>query len=361
MDNKMQKNASFAFALLISSTAAHAVFAQENSPIPPSLTVEGQAANPTPPLPAVSAPVADPVDQRQNEEVAPQVLEAAQPSVMPQTVPVSLSFKEQTGVDLANQWKDRPELPREGPDGAITYLYGAAMPTLVCSPLQICTISLEPGEVVAEDGVHAGDSARWLITPSTVGKDANLTTYVVVKPREANLETNLFITTDRRAYMIKLLSSNSEWMPIVSFDYPKSEADAWGVYRERVAEAQKPATPARTRATSSGTSRTRSSAPSTNVANAANLNFNYRITGRNVAWKPVRVYTDGVKTYIQFPGVNFPSGAPALVALDSSGQQRMVNYRLTGDRYVVDQVIQRAMLVEGTGRNQTRVELRLTR
>lgn len=333
------------------STTAMTANAQDGSIIPPSLAASNGQAQPvtSPPVGATAAA------EEQSEPV----------SVMPQTVQVPLSFKEQAGVDLANEWKDRPYLPREGPDGAITYLFGAAMPTLVCSPLQVCTIALEPGEVVAEDGVHGGDIARWKIAPSTVGTDDKMITYVVVKPLSSGLETNLFLTTDRRAYMIKLVSAETEWMPILNFDYPADEAGDWASYRKRVVSAQKPATtttkPRPSSSRSSGSGSSSRSASSGSGANLANLNFNYSITGDRVQWRPVRVYTDGRKTYIQFASNSFPGGAPALVALDRGGKAQMVNYRLSGDRYVVDQVLQRADLVAGTGRNQSRVRLTLTR
>ncbi len=345
----MNATVKLAMAAVFLTTTALGAAAQDGAIIPPSL-----AAPPSGPVPPQVPPIAA-------APVAP-AAPAAAVSVMPQTVQVPLSFKEQAGVDLANEWKDRPELPREGPDGAITYLFGAAMPTLVCSPLEVCTIALEPGEVVAEDGVHSGDTSRWNISPSTVGTGDNLTTYVVVKPREAGLETNLFMTTDRRAYMIKLVSSPDEWMPILNFDYPAGKSGDWAAYRQRVAAA-KPTTSAKstTKKSSSGGGSSTRRASSGGGANLASLNFNYSITGDKVQWRPVRVYTDGRKTYIQFASGSFPGGAPALVALDRGGKAQMVNYRLTGDRYVVDQVLQRADLVAGTGRGQQRIHLQLTK
>lgn len=344
---KISINSALVAGLL--SSAAVAGFAQENAIIPESLLTqnpETEAPNAVPPQAAYENPVEEPANAD------------APASVMPLTVRVPLSFKEQHGVDLATAWKDRPEIPREGPDGAVTYLFGASMPTLVCTPLEICTIALEQGEVVSEDGVHVGDTVRWKISPSTVGTDDKITTYVIVKPREPGLDTNLFIATDRRAYVVKLLSHDKEWMPILNFDYPSKDGADWAAYRKRVEESKKPAPAKRTAA---APTRTRKSSGSSAAGqNLANLNFNYRITGDKAAWQPLRVYTDGRKTYIQFASNSFPDGAPALVAIDS-GQQTMVNYRLSGDRYVVDRVLYNAELVAGTGRSQRRVKLTLTK
>jgi len=86
------------------------------------------------------------------------------------------------------------------------------------------------------------------------------------------------------------------------------------------------------------------------------------IRGDRPRWTPQRVYTDGVKTYIQFPSASFAgSEAPALVSLARDGglfskpTQELVNYRVIGDRYVVDQVIDRAALISGVGSSQVEV------
>jgi type IV secretion system protein TrbG len=86
-----------------------------------------------------------------------------------------------------------------------------------------------------------------------------------------------------------------------------------------------------------------------------------QLSGDDPSWKPLRVYTDGAKTYIEFPRTISFTSAPALVALDntggwfSSGSTQMVNYRMLGNRYVVDRVLDRAELISGVGSGQTRV------
>lgn len=267
------------------------------------------------------------------------------PDDLVSTIKVPLSFKEAHGVSLAEAWKDRPELPREGPDGEVVYLYGATLPTLVCSPLEVCTIRLQPGEKVND--VHAGDTTRWKISPSVTGTGASETTLVVVKPTDAGLSTDLFLTTDRRTYIIKLVSDPTNWMPMLSFDYPSDIAAQWAAYKEQVA-AQK---------TAAANTWHRNTIPNTGGQNLANLNFDYRLGGDEPAWKPLRVYTDGVKTYIQFPATRFPEGAPALVAIAKGGATVMVNYRLTGDRYVVDRVLHHAALLAGVGSGQEKVTI----
>ena len=69
------------------------------------------------------------------------------------------------------------------------------------------------------------------------------------------------------------------------------------------------------------------------------------------------MYADGAKTYIQFPANVKNDQTPALVILNSSNQAQMVNYRMFDNRYVVDQVIDKAALIRGVGRHQERVEI----
>lgn len=256
---------------------------------------------------------------------------------------VQLDAKEAEGVRLATKWKNNPDKPRVGKDGSVTYLFGATLPTLVCAPLKVCTIELQPGEVVTEK-VHAGDKARWIISPGTKGGPDGETTLVVVKPTDAGLETNLTIPTDRRVYSIKLVSTQKQWMPFLDFDYPDEMDRMWASYSAK-----------RAKSTYNNTM------PS--GQNLANLDFGFRIGGDSPSWKPVRVYTDGSKTYIQFSSSGYGGEAPALVALGNDGgwfskpSMKLVNYRVIGDRYVVDKVLDRAALIQGVGGDQTKVTI----
>lgn len=264
---------------------------------------------------------------------------AALPVVqMISNTPVLLDAKEAHGIKLANQWKQHPDKPVRGNDGSVKYLFGATLPTLACTPLQVCSIKLQQGEIVND--VHAGDAVRWKITPATEGNGAGETTVLIVKPTDAGLVTNLIITTDRRIYTIKLASTRKDWMPVLSFDYPEDVNRAWATYYEK-----------RSRQALGNTM--------TSGQNVANLDFNFSMSGDNPSWKPVRVYTDGVKTYIQFTSAS-PSESPALVAL-GGGKEELVNYRMIGDRYVVDKVLDHAALIVGVGSAQTKVEINRTR
>jgi type IV secretion system protein VirB9 len=79
-----------------------------------------------------------------------------------------------------------------------------------------------------------------------------------------------------------------------------------------------------------------------------NMNFAYRIDGGKVVWKPLRVFDDGTKTYLQMPPAMKSWEAPALFVLDDGRAPQIVNYRVKGDFYIVDRLFHRAQLRVGT-------------
>jgi P-type conjugative transfer protein TrbG len=258
------------------------------------------------------------------------------------SVPVNLNSKEQRALEIAREWKNNPDKPRRSADGGVIYLYGATLPTLITTPLQVSAIHLQPGEEVND--VHAGDSARWRITPSMIGSGPTAITVVMVKPTESGLITNLIINTNRRSYTLKLMATRHEWVSYVAFDYPDDQQRAWANYRAKQGKAENAST-----------------LPT--GQNVANLDFNYQVTGDNPGWKPQRVYNDGTKTYIQFSSAKFADEAPVLVTLGkgkslwSGPTEKLVNYRLIGDAYVVDEVFDQAALISGVGNDQTKVTI----
>jgi Conjugal transfer protein len=60
-------------------------------------------------------------------------------------------------------------------------------------------LELQPGELLTgKDLPTAGDTARWTIAANRTGAPPNEITVLIVKPLEADLETNMTITTNRR-------------------------------------------------------------------------------------------------------------------------------------------------------------------
>ncbi len=251
---------------------------------------------------------------------------------------VKLNPKEQKGIDLAEQWKNRSDMPFLGEDGSIQFVYGTTLPSVVCAPLYASDIALQPGESVRQ--ILVGDASRWKISPGTSGSNENAVTHLVIKPSDVGLSTNLVVHTDRRSYNILLVSKKDQWMPLISFSYPEDTQTQWAAYSEQHQQLLKA-----------------KAVYSTALSTSTGLNFNYQIKGDSPLWKPVRVYSDKAKTYIQFPANVKYAQAPALVILDRTNQEQLVNYRMVDDRYVIDQVIEKAALIRGIGHHQERVEI----
>ena len=144
-----------------------------------------------------------------------------------------LNAKERQAVSLARRWASRAEMPQRGEDGVVRFLYGSTLPTVVCAPLQVCDLALQPGEIV--NNVNVGDKVRWNVSPGISGSPAGQVTHLIIKPTDAGLVSSMTIETNRRTYAIKLVSTQHEWMPLVAFNYPDDMQRQWSAYQQNVA------------------------------------------------------------------------------------------------------------------------------
>lgn len=232
----------------------------------------------------------------------------------------TINRKEAKGIDISGQWRGRTGLVTRGADGKVIFLFGEVQPSVVCSPLQVCDIELQGGEVVRD--VLVGDTVRWKVEPATSGATGGQAIHLIVKPTEPGLVTSMVVTTSRRTYHIQLKSHPTQYMARVGFEFPEDISS-------RLADVN-----ARIEAGGNGVP-------------AEQLNFSYSISG-SASWRPSRVYSDGTKTYIQFPASVASREAPVLFVV-SGGQNRIVNYRFKGDVMIVDYAIDKAILISGVG------------
>jgi type IV secretion system protein TrbG len=254
-----------------------------------------------------------------------------------------LSNKDSEALEKSNNWINDKQYPFK--DGnKVIYLYEGGQSSLVCAPLKLCLIELEPGERIVQGGLHLGDKSRWKITP-TVGVDKS--TFLIIKPVDAGLETTLVVITDKRVYHLRLISRKDDYMPIVSFEYESSMNAEWEAYyaktkQERLQQEQQ---------------QQRETIPTTNE-NISDLDFNYKLVGcKKCGWRPLRVYNNGQQTFIQM-GKGMPQGdAPVLLVIGNEGES-LVNYRVIENRFIVDQVFDEAILVLGVGKSQDRLTIR---
>ena len=122
-------------------------------------------------------------------------------------------------MDISGQWRGRAGLVTRGADGKVIFLYGEVQPSVVCSPLQVCDIELDGGEIVRD--VLVGDTVRWKVEPATSGATGGQAIHLIVKPTESGLVTSMVVTTSRRTYHIQLKSHPTQYMARVGFEYPE--------------------------------------------------------------------------------------------------------------------------------------------
>ena len=94
----------------------------------------------------------------------------------------SVTANEAKGMGISIQWRGSGGLVTKGADGKVIFLYGEVQPSVVCSPLQVCDIELQGGEVVRD--VLVGDTVRWKVEPATSGAAGGQAIHLIVKPSE---------------------------------------------------------------------------------------------------------------------------------------------------------------------------------
>jgi P-type conjugative transfer protein TrbG len=258
---------------------------------------------------------------------------------------VALSSTAQQAVQFSASWRAQQNAAAPGPDGRVLLAFGAGLPTVVCAPLRVCLIEPQPGEKL-EGEPQIGDSVRWNISPATYGKGEESTAVLVLKPQMPGLDTNLLITTDRRAYYVRLVSKAEDYVSRVAFVY--NDDDGGKKWKEHFAEQKREELTA---------ARVPARQDSGLLISADRLNFAYQVKGGDESIRPRRVFDDGSKTYIQMsPGVTNRE-APVLVVLGQDGKGEMVNYRMKEQTYIVDRLFERAQLVLGSGKKAQKVEI----
>jgi type IV secretion system protein VirB9 len=284
------------------------------------------------------------VQNQGSRTVAPERAAPA-PTVASQVAPSQFVQREfpldatgSSAVKRARAWMARHNQSADGNDGRVEYTFGSGMPQVVCAPLHICIVELQAGErIISEPQI--GDSVRWHVTPSAYGEGDARTELVVIKPSEVGLDTNLVLSTNRRVYYMRLVSRNRDYTPRIAFAYPQDAQREWEAHiaREKSREAN---------------------TITTASLSVDDLNFAYEVqaeTRGSSYMIPVRVFDDGSKTYIQMPAAMDKRETPALMHKGLDGNLEMLNYRVKGNTYVVDRLIDTAVLVLGVGKTQRRV------
>lgn len=213
-------------------------------------------------------------------------------------------------------------------EGALYQLYTA--------PEQVSDIALQRGEQIV--AVSAGDTVRWIIGDIVSGSGEAARAHVLVKPIKEGMQTNLVIITDRRAYHLELTSDTQAYMASVSWTYPRDTLIALQ-HQNQIAQ----------HAAEQIIDRD---------LKVDQLRFRYAITGDTPPWRPVQVFDDTFKVYIQFPARIDQGETPPLFVVGADGENQLVNYRVRGQYYIVDRMFAAAELRLGEDPQQI---VRITR
>jgi P-type conjugative transfer protein TrbG len=296
-------------------------------PRPPQIAASYVRAQPAAEPPAVALPTARTVleptlpipDQKRPMPAAHGAGATASPKrppAPPQQVVSDANRKASQAPDAAGYFNAIVQYSYE--PGTLYQVYAA--------PMRITDIALEPGEHILGQPA-SGDVVRWLLA---VGKSISSgveQSHIYLKPTRPDLETNLAINTDRRSYLLELRSYADTYMAAVVWRYPEDELARLGAQASELAAAQKNASP---------------------VVGIDALNFNYtiQVVQGAPAWTPLQCFDDGRRTFLRFPAAMLVREAPALFVLRDRETQ-LVNYRVKGDTYVIDRLIDSAELRVG--------------
>ena len=238
----------------------------------------------------------------------------------------------EAAIELANKKSVRQPNTGEYINSIMNFDYmPGALYQIYSAPLSVTDIQFQSGERIITVG--AGDTSRWKVSKTHSGVSASRQEHLLIKPDDEGLTNSLVVTTDLRTYHMMLHSTPKTYMASVAWRYPDSD----GLIAKLGDE-------------SDGIS------DITNGVDVSRLNFNYKIKvtkGRQPDWYPTMVFNDGSKTYIKFP--NHVQDSPSLFVGDKK-DSRIVNYRVQGNYYIVDNIFYLAQLRSGQN-NQTIVQI----
>jgi type IV secretion system protein TrbG len=272
-----------------------------------------------------------------------------------------LTDQERAGVDITRAWKDKSletMVGHAGVNASVEFRFGESLPTIVCAILQVTDVELEKGEIITH--INLGDSTRWTVESAVSGSGSEQISHLIIKPRDIGLSTSLIVTTDRRTYHLLLVSDEKEFFHDVTFVYSTPRvvvAVATPVASPSPIAKTRPVDPPRRKKQSSGKEVVVNDPPD-------DADDKYVVRGR-ANFAPVNVYTKDGKTYLEMPPSVKNREAPVLFEEQKSGlfghSKNLCNYRVHGKWYVVDRILDNAILVSGVGSSQQKVIVRHSR
>lgn len=167
--------------------------------------------------------------------------------------------------------------------------------------------------------ISMGTPTPWQMVPSG--------NRIFLKPVEDNATTNMTVITNKRMYFFEMHAEEAHHIDdkdltfMVKFIYPSETIASGGAVKQIKTDT------------------------GPNLARPELYNFNYKISG-NARWiEPLQVFDDGKFTYLKFRDVN--AELPAVFLVDSTGNEGLINYRISSGYMVIERVSKKFTLRHG--------------
>jgi type IV secretion system protein VirB9 len=306
-------------------------------------------------------PVTEPTPSVTNGAPFPPPASTFSPSLLGGKEP-ELDAEEREGVEITAAWRQKSYesmVSQAGTSDSVVFRYDQSYPSIVCAILQVTDVELEPGEVVTQ--VNVSDTTRWSVESAVSGSGAEQTQHLIVKPRDIGLSTSLVVTTDKRTYHLMLVSDGREFMHCVRFVYAQEQEKTAAEPAPTPAVRPSPAVTPQQVAADPPALQKKPGTKRVAIVQADDADDGYVVSG-HADWKPVNVYSQGGKNYLEMPASVRHREAPVLFEEVRKGwfhhEMILVNYRVKGRWYIDGKVIDKGALVSGVGGSQTRVDIR---
>ena len=185
----------------------------------------------------------------------------------------------------------------------------------------ITALEFAPGEMI--DSVLMGDSESWQVIRLQSGN------VLAVKPLIDGARTNMTVYTSQNTYTFELRAvpiraGSASLNYRIGFRYPERE---------------------------------RAKAASRQVDQVRPRDPNYYVAGPKAAFRPVAVYDDGRRVYVEFPRGIVQGEMPPIFVIGPNGETQIVNSRIYQHILIVDRLFGAAELRLGAGDRQQTVRI----
>ena len=189
---------------------------------------------------------------------------------------------------------------------------------LITSPGAITDLRLQPGEQINGSPI-VNDNVNWQFSLGSSLENGEAVQHLFIRPLKVGLDTSMIILTNQRTYYFRLASFENSYMTAVRFRYPV-QLDNGTFVSEDYANG--------------------SSSTSGYVFDVSKADYGYVVKQKGrPAWEPVTVFSDDIKTYIQFPVSMSSSDQLPSVYLKRDGKETLVNYRFFNNLCQIDTVL----------------------